>query len=466
MNSAASLSRAPVTIIGAGLAGVEAAWQLARRQIPVGLCEMKPQRFSPAHKSADLAELVCSNSLRADRPTNAAGLLKEELRSLDSLVLAAADETRVPAGGALAVDRAAFARTITEKITAHPLITLVRREVTELPKEGLVIVAAGPLCSESLAAALQPLTGDRLHFYDAIAPIVAAESLDRRIIFRADRYGEPGTGDYLNCPLNEAEYQRLIETIAAGDRVAVREFEDLKVFEGCMPVEAMVARGPLTLAFGPLKPKGLKDPRTGREPFAVVQLRAENRQQTMYNLVGFQTRLTFPWQEQVIRLIPGLEKAEILRYGTMHRNTFIDAPRLLNRYFQHRAEPRIFFAGQISGVEGYPESAASGLIVGLQAASLITCGQLLDIPAETALGALSRHISNTETPNFQPMNINFGLFPPLAGKKRRKRERLEARVELARQTLAAWRSNIENKILSRDLQHTQHTSEGSGAEKS
>ncbi len=432
------MSGSPVTIIGGGLAGCEAAWQLARRGFPVRLCEMKPERFSPAHKSADLAELVCSNSLRAERPTNAVGLLKEELRRLGSLVMAAADETRVPAGGALAVDRTAFARSVTRRITSCPLITLIRREVTELPAEGIVIVAAGPLCSDSLAEALKPLIGERLHFYDAIAPIVSAESLDREKIFRADRYGEADSGDYLNCPLSETEYHRLIETIAAGDAVAIRDFEDLKVFEGCMPVEAMVARGPLTLAFGPLKPKGLKDPRTGREPFAAVQLRAENREQTMYNLVGFQTRLTFPWQERVIRLIPGLEKAEILRYGTMHRNTFIDAPRLLNHHFQLKSDPRIFFAGQISGVEGYPESTASGLITGLQVFSLLTRNKLLDFPPETAIGALGRHISNTASPAFQPMNINFGLFPPLTGKKRRKRERLEARVALARQALTRW----------------------------
>ncbi len=437
-----SLAARPVTVIGGGLAGCEAAWQLAGRGIPVILYEMKPKRFSPAHSSPDLAELVCSNSLRADRPTNAVGLLKEEMRKLDSLILAAADATRVPAGGALAVDRKVFARTVTARINAHPQIELRREEVTKLPAAGLVIVAAGPLCSEALAAALQPLVGTRLHFYDAIAPIVATESLDYRKIFRADRYGEPGRGDYLNCPLTEDEYRRLIATIAAGDAVAVREFEDLQVFEGCMPVEAMVARGPLTLAFGPLKPKGLKDPRTGREPFAVVQLRAENREMTMYNLVGFQTRLTFPWQKKVIRLIPGLEQAEILRYGTMHRNTFIDAPRLLNRHFQLVAEPRIFFAGQISGVEGYVESAASGLIAGVQAANLLTRSETLDFPPETALAALGRHISNREAPNFQPMNINFGLFPPLPGKKRRKRERLEVRVELARQALDRWRSHF------------------------
>ena len=430
-----------ISIIGAGLAGCEAAWQLAERRIPVTLYEMKPERFSPAHSNPDLAELVCSNSLRANQPTNAAGLLKAEMRTLGSLIMTAAAATQVAAGNALAVDRQAFARKVTEKIENHPLITTIRGEVTSLPDTDIVIIASGPLTSDTLTKALTPLVGERLHFYDATAPIVSAESIDYEIAFSANRYDDTGQpGDYLNCPMNEEQYLQLIAVIAEGDQVACRDFEDIKVFEGCMPVEAMVARGPLTLAFGPLKPKGLIDPKTGKEAYATVQLRQENEQATMFNLVGFQTRLTFPWQEKVIRLLPGLEKAEILRYGTMHRNTFIDAPRLLNRCFQHRDENRVFFAGQISGVEGYPESAASGLIVGLQVASLRHRGRLLEFPSETALGALSRHVCNDETPNFQPMNINFGLFPPLSGKRRRKRERLEARVELARQALAAWRA--------------------------
>ncbi len=432
----------PITIIGAGLAGCEAAWQLAERQIPVTLYEMKPERFSPAHTNPDLAELVCSNSLRAERPTNAAGLLKEEMRTLGSLIMAAAEKTRVAAGNALAVDRGAFAREITEKIETHPLITIIRREVTSLPQEGIVIIASGPLTSEALTRSLGPVVGERLYFYDATAPIVAADSIDYEKAFRANRYADEGEdGDYLNCPLNESQYQKLIATIAEGDRVRSRDFEDEKVFEGCMPIEAMVARGPLTLAFGPLKPKGLKDPKTGREAYATVQLRSENQDETMFNLVGFQTRLTFSWQERVIHLIPGLENADILRFGTMHRNTFIDAPRILNPFFQHRKESRLFFAGQISGVEGYPESTASGLIVGLQVAALVNNQELFTFPKTTALGALSSHISNDLSPNFQPMNINFGLLPPLEGKKRRKRERILAYVERARQDLKEWRDS-------------------------
>ncbi|MBN2808859.1 MAG: methylenetetrahydrofolate--tRNA-(uracil(54)-C(5))-methyltransferase (FADH(2)-oxidizing) TrmFO [Deltaproteobacteria bacterium] len=432
-----------ITIIGAGLAGCEAAWQLAQRQIPVTLYEMKPERFSPAHTNPDLAELVCSNSLRAEPPTNAAGLLKEEMRRFNSLIMAAAEKTRVAAGNALAVDRAAFAREITEKIEAHPLITTIRREVTALPEEGIVIIASGPLTSEALASALTPLLGERLYFYDATAPIVAADSIDYAVAFRANRYGEEGeVGDYLNCPMDEKQYSKFIETVAEGDLVRSRNFEDEKVFEGCMPIEAMVARGPLTLAFGPLKPRGLKDPRTGREAYATVQLRSENANNTMYNLVGFQTRLTFPWQEKIIRLIPGLEKAEIFRFGTMHRNTFIDAPRILTPFFQHKKESRVFFAGQISGVEGYPESTASGLIVGLQIAALVNNQELFTFPNTTALGALSTHISNDQSPNFQPMNINFGLVPPLADKKRRKRERIEAYVERARRDLEGTFINL------------------------
>ncbi len=429
----------PITIIGAGLAGCEAAWQLAERQIPVTLYEMKPERFSPAHTNPDLAELVCSNSLRANRPTNAAGLLKEEMRALGSLIMEVAENTKVAAGNALAVDRDLFAREITEKIEAHPLITTIRREITSLPQEGVVIIASGPLTSEALTTSLEPLVGKRLYFYDATAPIVAADSIDYEKAFRANRYADEGEeGDYINCPLDESQYLKLIKTIAEGDLIRSRDFEDEKVFEGCMPIEAMVERGPLTLAYGPLKPKGLKDPKTGREAYATVQLRSENQAASMFNLVGFQTRLTFPWQEKIIHLIPGLEEADILRFGTMHRNTFIDAPRVLNQFFQHQKESSIFFAGQISGVEGYPESTASGLIAALQVAALVNNRKLFTFPKTTALGALSSHISNDHSPNFQPMNINFGLLPPLEGKKRRKRNRLLAYVERARRDLKGW----------------------------
>ena len=437
------MSSPTIAIIGAGLAGCEAAWQLAQRQIPVTLYEMKPERFSPAHSNPDLAELVCSNSLRANRPTNAAGLLKEEMRTLGSLIMAAAEKTKVAAGNALAVDRQAFAREVTEKIESHPFITIIRQEITALPEAEIIIIASGPLTSDALCEALTPLTGERLHFYDATAPIVSAESIDYNIAFRANRYADASeVGDYINCPLNEEQYLKLIETIAEGDLIASRDFEEIKVFEGCMPIETMVRRGPLTLAFGPLKPKGLIDPRTGREAYATVQLRSENEAETMFNLVGFQTRLTFPWQEKVIHLIPGLEKAEILRFGTMHRNTFIDAPKVLNQFFQHRQEKNVFFAGQISGVEGYPESTASGLIVGLQVAALTNKQDFLSFPETTALGALTSHIGNTHSKNFQPMNINFGLFPPLSGKKRRKRERLEAKAERARQDLKTWLATV------------------------
>ncbi|HDS16278.1 MAG TPA: methylenetetrahydrofolate--tRNA-(uracil(54)-C(5))-methyltransferase (FADH(2)-oxidizing) TrmFO [Proteobacteria bacterium] len=425
-----------ISIIGGGLSGCEAAWQLASRNLPVTLYEMKPERYSPAHKNPDLAELVCSNSLRAERTSNAAGLLKEEMRRIGSLIMNVAEKTRVPAGNALAVDRDAFSRAVTSEIESHPLIEIVRKEVTQLPEKGIIIIAGGPLSSAALIEALTPYVGEKLFFYDATAPIIAAESIDYELAFFANRYAdEEEDGDYLNCPLNQEQYEQLIATIAEGDQVVCRDFEDLKVFEGCMPIEAMVARGPLTLAFGPLKPKGLKDPHTGREAYAVVQLRRENQAATMYNLVGFQTRLTFPWQEKVIRLIPALQKAEILRFGTMHRNTFIDAPRIINQFFQHRQEERLFFAGQISGVEGYPESVASGLIVGLEVAALLNDLGLFRFPPTTALGALSRHISNDQSPDFQPMNVNFGLFPPLEGKKLRKRERLQAYAERALQDL-------------------------------
>ncbi|MBN2333426.1 MAG: methylenetetrahydrofolate--tRNA-(uracil(54)-C(5))-methyltransferase (FADH(2)-oxidizing) TrmFO [Deltaproteobacteria bacterium] len=427
----------PVTIIGAGLAGCEAAWQLARHQIPVTLYDMKPEKFSPAHGNPDLAELVCSNSLRSDSPEQAAGLLKREMEECHSLIMKIARQTQVPAGSALAVDRQAFAHQVTEAITSQPMITLVRREISQLPAEALVIVATGPLTSEPLTASLAGLVGEQLHFYDATAPIVAADSLDYGKCFWGNRYQPEDKGDYLNCPLTEEEYLQLVQTIADGDQVQAHVFEDQKVFEGCMPIEAMVARGTNTLAFGPLKPVGLINPWTGRQPHAVVQLRPENREATMLNLVGFQTRLSFGWQEKVIHLIPGLEAATIYRYGTIHRNTFINAPQILNRCFQHQQEPRLFFAGQISGVEGYIESAASGLSVGLQAALLLKTGAFAPFPETTALGALASHISNTHSKNFQPMNINFGLFPPL-GTKMKKAARKAAYSQRAMHDLRLW----------------------------
>jgi len=441
----ATTDSAAITIIGAGLAGSEAAWQLAERRIPVTLQEMKPENFSPAHSSEDLAELVCSNSLRSDSPDHAAGLLKRELEQCGSLIMAAARQTSIPAGSALAVDREAFSRRVTEAVSNHPLISLVRAEAAGLPAAGTVVIATGPLTSAALTGALVELTGQHLYFYDATAPIVAADSINYDRCFWGNRYQPEGEGDYLNCPLDREQYLELVAAIAAGDQVRAREFEDRKVFEGCMPIEAMVARGTETLAFGPLKPVGLTDPRTGTQPHAVVQLRRENREATMLNLVGFQTRLSFPWQEKVIHLIPGLESAVIYRYGTMHRNTFINAPQLLNRCFQHLREPRIFFAGQISGVEGYLESAASGLIVGTQLALLRETGSFLPFPATCALGALSTHITNTHSKNFQPMNINFGLFPAL-GRKMKKAARKAAYAERALEDLNFWQRECPLRI--------------------
>ena len=430
-----------VTIIGAGLAGCEAAWQAAQRGVSVTLHEMKPEKLSPAHHMPGLAELVCSNSLRGDSLENAVGLLKEELRRCKSLLLEAAEATRVPAGGALAVDRQLFSDYVTAKITTHPLINLVPGEVTELPTEGLIIVASGPLTSDSLAAALGGLTGDRLYFYDAIAPIVTAESLDMGKIFAASRYGKGDGDDYLNCPLSEAEYLGFVNELLTAEKVAPRDFEKVVHFEGCMPVEEIAARGVETLRFGPMKPVGLIDPRIGAEPHAVIQLRAENRERTMFNLVGFQTKLTWPEQRRVFRMIPGLEQAEFVRLGSMHRNTFINAPSLLLPSQQLKKEPRILFAGQITGVEGYVESAGSGFLAGLTAARILSGQDPLIPPPETALGALMTHITNADTRHFQPMNVNYGLFPELPGRVKKK----ERRGKLAERALVAldeWKMSL------------------------
>lgn len=413
----------PITIIGGGLAGCEAAWQAAERGVPVILHEMKPEKYSPAHHLPGLAELVCSNSLRGESLENAVGLLKEELRRAGSLFMTAAEATRVPAGGALAVDRELFSAFITGRIGEHPLIEVRHGEVTELPAEGVVVVASGPLTSDLLAERLKALTGPNLYFYDAIAPIVTAESLDMGKIFRASRYGKGDGDDYLNCPLSAEEYERLVDAILAAEKVAARDFEKVVHFEGCMPVEEMAERGRETLRFGPLKPVGLVDPRTGEEPHAVVQLRAENREGTLFNLVGFQTKLTWPEQRRVFRLIPGLENAEFARLGSMHRNTFINAPTLLAPTFQLRSDPRILFAGQITGVEGYVESAGSGFLAGINAARLARGEELAVPPPATALGALVGHITTAPAKHFQPMNVNYGLFPPLVGKIKKKDRR-------------------------------------------
>lgn len=427
-----------LSIIGGGLAGCEAAWQCAARGLRVRLYEMKPRRFSPAHHSPGLAELVCSNSLRGAALTNAVGLLKEELRRCGSLFMEAADATAVPAGGALAVDREEFSAYISARIENHPCIRLVREEVSALPEEGLVIIAAGPLASPALSEGIADLTGaEHLYFYDAIAPIVEADSIDYAKAWRASRYGKGGD-DYLNCPLDEEQYHAFVAALRAADKVPTRDFEKLIHFEGCMPIEAMAARGELTLAFGPMKPVGLPDPRTGREPFAVVQLRQDDRHASLYNLVGFQTKLTYPEQRRILRTIPGLENARFARLGSMHRNTFINAPRCLTRTQQLQNDPRIFFAGQITGVEGYVESAASGFLAGLCAAAHGQ-GQAAHLPPPTtALGALLGHLSESDPVNYQPTNIHYGLFPPLEQRRRGRTERRLAMAERALEDLAAW----------------------------
>ena len=419
-----------VTVIGAGLAGSECAWQLAQRGIKVTLREMKPEKRTPAHTTDHFAELCCSNSLRSDQLENAVGLLKEELRRLGSLILQCAGETRVEAGGALAVDRHGFAALVTERIRTHPNITVVEGEVTDIP-EGEVVVASGPLTSDALADRLQALLGadSALHFYDAAAPLVSAGSVDLDLAWFGSRY-DKGTADYINCPMNEEEYTAFWQALTTAQEAEGHGFEDQKVFEGCMPVEVMARRGRDTLCYGPLKPRGLRDPRTGKEPYAVVQLRRDNADGTVYNLVGFQTHLRFPEQKRVFSMIPALHSAEFLRYGVMHRNTFLDAPRLLDRYYRLKSQPRISFAGQMTGVEGYVESAASGFLVGVETARRLRGLPPVDFPRETAVGALGLYISNQSVTAFQPMNINFGIMPPLDHRvkgKRNKNAELSAR---------------------------------------
>ena len=409
-----------VTVVGAGLAGSEAAWQLAERGIAVRLIEMKPEKMTPAHHSPDFAELVCSNSLRGDRPENAVGLLKEELRRLGSLILACADATRVEAGGCLAVDRQDFSRLVTERIRSHPNITVEARELTEVPP-GPVIIATGPLTPEPLSQAIAEYFGgaDYLNFYDAAAPLVSFESVDMEQAWFASRY-DRGTPDYVNCALNEEQYEAFVRELAAAEEAPVHGFEDGKVFEGCMPVEVMARRGRDTLRFGPLKPVGLPDPKTGKEPWAVVQLRKDNAAGTVYNLVGFQTHLRFPEQKRVFSMIPALRNAEFLRYGVMHRNTFLDSPRLLDRTYADRRDPLVAFAGQMTGVEGYVESTASGFLAAVCMAARVKGEPVPDFPAETAVGALGRYISDPSVTRFQPMNVNFGILPPLGRKVRGK----------------------------------------------
>lgn len=431
-----------ITVIGGGLAGCECAWQAARRGVRVRLYEMKPQVYTEAHHLPGLSELVCSNSLRGDALENAVGLLKEELRRLGSLFMEGAEATKVPAGGALAVDRLLFSEYITRRIEAEPLVEVVREEVARIPAEGIVVLASGPLTSGALAQEIAALAGEEyLYFYDAIAPIVTADSLDYSKVFRASRYGKGEGDDYLNCPMDEEQYRQFVTELLAAQQVEPKGFEKVVHFEGCMPVEEMARRGVETLRFGPMKPVGLADPRVGVEPHAVIQLRQENREGTMFNLVGFQTKLTWPEQRRIFRRIPGLEQAEFIRLGSMHRNTFINAPKLLLPTCQLKSDPRLFFAGQITGVEGYVESASSGFVAGVNAARLARGEDPTVPPADTALGALACHITNAQAEHFQPMNVNYGLFPPLAGRMKKK----EKRGLLARRALDAlepWRAAI------------------------
>jgi methylenetetrahydrofolate--tRNA-(uracil-5-)-methyltransferase len=426
-----------VRIIGGGLAGAEAAWQLAKRGIAVELFEMRPARRTEAHASANLGELVCSNSLRSDLLSAPAGLLKAEMRQLDSLVIRCAEATRVPAGSALAVDREQFSLVLTRAVENLASVRIVREEVSEIPDDGVVIVATGPLTSPTLSADLTCRLGEaHLYFYDAISPIVTAESIDMTVAYRAARYGKGGD-DYLNLPLTREQYQEFISALVSAQRVPTHSFERFVPFEGCMPIEEMADRGRETLAFGPMRAVGLIDPRTGRRPYAVVQLRQENRERTLYNLVGFQTKMTYPEQRRVFALIPGLAKAEFVRLGSLHRNTFINAPQHLRAALQWRLRDSLFFAGQMTGVEGYIESAATGLLAGINAARLLAGKPLVTPPVTTALGALLAYITDPQRQRFQPMNVNFGLIPPLAAPLRgRAKKEMMARRALA--DMAAW----------------------------
>ena len=415
-----------LTVIGAGLAGCEAAYAAAQRGVPVTLKEMKPQKFTAAHRSPLFAELVCSNSLKASRIESAAGLLKAEMKALGSLCVPIAEKCAVPAGGALAVDRDLFSAAVTDAVRQHPLITVEETEVTALPADGVTVVATGPLTAETLAADIERLCGG-LHFYDAAAPIVAADSVDMSSAFCASRYDreESGAGDYINCPMNKAEYEAFYDALIHAETAPLHAFDKLKVYEGCMPVEVLAKRGADTLRFGPMKPVGLRDPRTGHRPWAVLQLRAENADGTMYNLVGFQTNLKFGEQKRVFGMIPALKDAVFMRYGVMHRNTFLQSPGFLGADFAVLSRPDLFFAGQMTGVEGYMESAASGLVAGINAANRILGKAPLTLSRETMIGALSAHVS-TENRDFQPMGANFGILPPLSAPIRDKRQRYAA----------------------------------------
>ena len=431
-----------VNVIGGGLAGVEAAWQAARLGVQVNLYEMRPVRQTPAHRTDKLAVIVCSNSLKSDEPGTAPYLLKEELRQGSSLVMAAAAQTRVPAGAALAVDREKFAALVTQMIQDEPRIRLIREEVTTIPKDQITIIATGPLSSDALTTEIMMLTGnDQMYFYDAIAPIVAADSIDTSVAFRAARY-DKGGDDYLNCPFNEEEYARFYSELLEAKSVPLQRFEETRWFEACLPIEELARRGVDTLRFGPMKPVGLRDPKTGREPYAAVQLRQENLMADAYSLVGFQNHLRYGEQARVLRLIPGLQNAEFLQFGQIHRNTYICSPRVLRATMQMRERPDLFFAGQITGVEGYVESVAMGWLAGVNAARLASGAELLEAPARSAMGALAHYVSHAEAKNFQPVNITFALLPPLPEPARRtarkKRVRRQLQVELALKEWAEW----------------------------
>ncbi|MDM5194836.1 FADH(2)-oxidizing methylenetetrahydrofolate--tRNA-(uracil(54)-C(5))-methyltransferase TrmFO [Bacillus hominis] len=423
-----------VNVIGAGLAGSEAAYQIAKRGVQVKLYEMRPVRQTPAHHTDKFAELVCSNSLRANTLTNAVGVIKEEMRLMDSVIIRAADECSVPAGGALAVDRHEFAAKVTEYVKNHPNVTVMNEEITEIP-EGPTVIATGPLTSPDLSAQLKKLTGeDYFYFYDAAAPIVEKDSIDMNKVYLKSRY-DKGEAAYLNCPMTEEEFDRFYEALIAAETVPLKEFEKEIFFEGCMPVEVMASRGRQTLVFGPMKPVGLEDPKTGKTPYAVVQLRQDDAAGTLYNIVGFQTHLKWGPQKEVLQLIPGLENAEIVRYGVMHRNTFINSPNLLRPTYQYKQRDDLFFAGQMTGVEGYVESAASGLLAGINAARLVQGEEPVVLPPVTAMGSMANYITATNAKNFQPMNANFGLFAPLEKKIKKKAERNEAYATRALETI-------------------------------
>ena len=435
------MSNKVVNVIGAGLAGSEAAWQLAKRNIPVRLYEMRPVKQTPAHHTSQFAELVCSNSLRANTLTNAVGVLKEEMRLLDSVIIQSADDCAVPAGGALAVDRHEFAAKVTDRVKNHPNVTVINEEVTKIP-EGLTVIATGPLTSEALSEQLQELTGeDYLYFYDAAAPIIEKDSIDMDKVYLKSRY-DKGEAAYLNCPMSEEEFDLFYNALITAETAPIKAFEKEVFFEGCMPIEEMAQRGRKTMLFGPMKPVGLEDPRTGKKPFAVVQLRQDDAAGTLFNIVGFQTHLKWGAQKEVLQLIPGLEHAEIVRYGVMHRNTFINSPKVLKATYQFNSREDLFFAGQMTGVEGYVESAASGLIAGMNAARIFTGKEPVQFPIETAIGSMANYITTTNSKNFQPMNANFGLFPDLPEKIRKKQERNEQHAKRALESVQNFMNSL------------------------